>query len=212
MTLAIAKPDGEIRNVKFSKLFLAILTSGLITSALTCERGQAATIEGAITFAGGAAFDTMSLATATKVENFSNVTVVSVDGDYSGFVSPDDPVTMATPWIFHPSTPTPAFWSVGGFTFDLDTSTIVLQTSKFLLVTGTGTVMGNGFDPTEGTFSFSTQSPGAGKSVFSFSASSDSQGVPDHGATVALLGISLLGLEIFRRKLGLGSLAKRRAR
>lgn len=169
-------------------------------------------IDGAITFAGGANFDTMSLATATRVNNYSNVTVVSVDGDYAGFVNSGDSVTMATPWIFHPSTPTPGFWAVGGFTFDLDTSTVVVQTSKFLLITGTGTVMGNGFDPTEGTFSFSTQSPSAGRSVFSFSASSDSQGVPDHGATVALLGISLLGVEIFRRKIGLGSLAKRRAK
>ncbi len=198
--------------MKFSKLFLAILTSGLITSALTCERGEAATIDGTLTFAGGATFDTKSLAKATRVENFSNVTVISVDGDYAGFVSPNDAVTMAAPWIFSPSTPTPDFWSVGGFTFDLDTSTIVLQNSKFLLITGTGTVMGNGFDPTEGIFSFSTQSPSGGQGVFSFSASSDSQGVPDHGGTVALLGISLLGLEFFRRKLAPGSLAKRRAK
>lgn len=168
-------------------------------------------IEGAITFAGGAQFDTMTLATATRVDQFSNVTIISADGDYAAFVSPNDPVAMATPWIFSPSTPTPGLWSVGGFTFDLDTSTIVLQTEKFLLIQGTGTVMGNGFDATDGTFSFSTQSPGAGRGVFSFSASSDSQ-VPDHGATVALLGISLLGLEFFRRKISLGSRGAPRAK
>ncbi|MEO8439089.1 MAG: VPDSG-CTERM sorting domain-containing protein [Spartobacteria bacterium] len=192
--------------MKLPKLFLTVLTSALITSAFTCERAQAAMIDGAITFAGGVQFDTMNLATATRVDAFSNVAVVSADGDYAGFVSPNDSVAMATPWIFSPSTPTPGLWSVGGFTFDLDTSTIILQTSKFLLIQGTGSVMGNGFDATNGTFSFSTQSPGAGRGVFSFSASSDSQ-VPDHGATVALLGIGLIGLEVFRRKLALGSVA-----
>lgn len=185
--------------MKSSKLFSLLLTVGVLGSALIGQGTQAAPIDGAITFAGGAQFDTMTLATATRVDLFVNVTVVSVDGDYASFISPNDSVSMATPWIFSPSTPTPGFWSVGGFTFDLDTSSIVLQTSRFLLIEGTGSIMGNGFDPTPGTFAFSTQAPG-GQGIFSFSASSES--VPDRGATVALLGIGLVVVEVVRRKFG----------
>jgi hypothetical protein len=107
---------------------------------------------------------------------------------------------MATPWIFNPSTPTPGLWSVGGFTFDLLMSTIVTQNANFLTITGTGTITGNGFDPTSGTWAFSTQnSSGRPKTIFSFSA--DDAPVPDGGSAVALLGIALTAIEVLRRKL-----------
>jgi hypothetical protein len=88
---------------------------------------------------------------------------------------------------------------VDGFSYDLDTSTVVLQNADFLIITGTGTIMGNGFDATPGTWSFTSQSPDA-NGVFSFSASGDFQGVPDGGITAALLGVSLVGMELLRRK------------
>jgi hypothetical protein len=89
-----------------------------------------------------------------------------------------------------------ALWSVGGFTFDLIASTIVLHDFGILLVTGTGTVTGHG-QTFNGTWMFSAQGEGSG-GIFSFSASSN---VPDGGATVALLGLSLAGIEGIRRKL-----------
>jgi len=181
--------------MKLLKLTLAVLAAALVTAG-----AQAAMVNGAITFAGGAKFDTNSLATATKVTTFKNVEVMSEDGDFTAFVSDGDATTMAVPYIFTPSTPTPGLWSVGGFTFDLATSTVVLQNASFLLVTGTGTIMGNGFDATDGTWSFTAQSPSAG-GVFSFSASGDFNGVPDGGSTVALLGLGLAGVEMIRRKL-----------
>lgn len=184
--------------MKISKLLALLFAIILVASGLTGQRTQAAPINGAITFAGGAQFDTMTLATATRVDLFVNVAVVSIEGDYSGFVSPNDSATMATPWIFSPSTLTAGLWEVGGFTFDLDSSTIVLQTSRFLLIEGTGSIMGNGFDATPGTFAFSTQAPD-GRGIFSFSASSAA--LPDHGATVALLGIGLVVVELVRRRL-----------
>ena len=61
-------------------------------------------------------------------------------------------------------------WSVGGFTFNLTASSITQQGNGFLAVSGTGTISGNGFDPTPGTWRFSTQNPPA-NGVFSFSAS-----------------------------------------
>ncbi len=183
--------------MKLSKIGLAVLAASLFASAVT---GQAAMIDGAITFAGGAVYDTMSLATATRVNTFSDVVVQSRDGDFAAFVGVGDSVTMASPYIFTPSTPTPGLWSVDGFTYDLLTSTVVLQNSNFLLIEGTGTISGNGFDPTPGTWSFTSQSPAA-NGVFSFSSGSAAQGVPDGGTTVALLGFALAGIEIVRRKL-----------
>jgi hypothetical protein len=156
-------------------------------------------ISGAITFAGGAVFDTTSLATATRVNDFQDVTVMSRDGDFAGFVGVGDSVTMAEPWIFTPSTPTPNLWSVDGFSYDLTSSMVVLQNADFLVIQGTGILSGNGFDPTPGTWSFTSQSPDAG-GVFSFSASGGFQGVPEGGTTLALLGVAFIGVELVRRR------------
>jgi hypothetical protein len=188
--------------MKIQKLFLAILAAGFVTSAFTIQQAQGAMINGAITFAGGAVYDTTSLATATRVNTFTDVRVMSGDGDFAGFVNVGDSVTMATPYIFMPSTPTPNLWTVGGFTYDLTSSTVVLQNADFLVITGTGTVSGNGFDPTPGVWNFTSQSPAA-NGVFSFSASNGSTGVPDGGTTAALLGIGLVGIEFLRRKVAI---------
>ena len=186
--------------MKIHKLLLAVIAAGLAASSFTAPQAHATMIDGAITFAGSAVFDTNSLATATRVDAFSDVMVMSRDGDFTSTVNVGDSVTMSQPWIFTPSTPTPALWSVGGFTFDLASSTVVLQNSDFLLISGIGTITGNGFDATEGVWSFTSQEPHAG-GVFSFSASSGSTGtVPDGGTTVALLGIGLVGVEVLRRK------------
>ncbi|HEY2801506.1 MAG TPA: VPDSG-CTERM sorting domain-containing protein [Chthoniobacterales bacterium] len=182
-----------------NKLVIALFTAGFLMTGLTVQRAEAVPITGAITFAGGAIFDTNSLATATRVNTFENVTVMSRDGGFTGFVNVNDSVTMATPWIFSPSSPTPGLWSVDGFTYDLASSTVVLQNANFLLIQGTGTIMGNGFDPTVGTWSFTSQSPDA-SGVFSFSAGSNSP-VPDGGTTVALFGFGLLGLGLLHWKL-----------
>jgi len=179
--------------MKLLKLTLSVVAAALVTSG-----AQAAMLEGAITFAGGAKFDTNSLATATRVTLFKNVLVMSEDGDFTGIVNDNDAVTMAVPYIFTPSTATPALWSVDGFTFDLDASVVVLQNADFLLISGTGTITGNGFDPTPGTWSFTAQSPKA-NGVFSFS-SSDGFVAPDGGSTVALLGLGLTCVWMIRRK------------
>lgn len=192
--------DQILKNImKITKLMLAVVTVGLLMSGFAGQKADAVPITGAITFAGSAIFDTASLATATRVNTFQDVSVMSRDGDFTSFVNVDDSVTMAMPWIFSPSTVTPGLWSVGGFTYDLASSMVVLQNANFLLIQGTGTIMGNGFDPTVGTWSFTSQSPNA-NGVFSFSAGSNSP-VPDGGTTVALLGFGLLGLGLLHRKL-----------
>src|ERR1051325_6266388 len=190
-----------------TKTILAVLAAGLITSALSTQEAKAAPINGTIDFAGSVMFDSTSLASATRVNQWRDVfghagfsNVAATTGDFSG-IALGTQAAMATPWIFNPSTPTPALWSVGGFTFDLLSSTIVTQTATFLNITGTGTISGNGFTATNPTWAFTVQNAGGTHQFFSFSANSATQGVPDGGSTVALLGMAVAGIEFIRRKL-----------
>jgi hypothetical protein len=155
-------------------------------------------IQGNITFSGGATLDTGDANTAHAVTSFVNTVVQSVSGDFDTFINPLDLATFSASWVFDPSTPTPGLWTAGGFTFALLTSTIDMRSGGTLSVKGTGTISGNSFDPTVGTWSFTTQNPSA-NGTFSFSASGLS--VPDGGSAVALLGLALMGIEVLRRKL-----------
>jgi VPDSG-CTERM motif len=192
-----------------TKTILAVLATGLLSCGLFSQQAQAAPITGDIQFAGEVQFDTNSLATATQVVTWFDVfhnagftSVTSGTGDFAG-IAPGTQAAMAQPWVFNPSTPTPGLWSVGGFTFDLLSATVVTQTAKTLVIEGTGIVSGNGFDPTAMDWSFTTQSAGGGtRQTFSFSANGAALGVPDGGSAVALLGLALTGIGVLRRKLG----------
>jgi hypothetical protein len=196
--------------MKLSKTILAVLGTGLLSCALFSQPAEAVQISGNINFAGSVRFDTTSLATATRVKTWFTVDHVAgfsdvtggATGDFAG-IAPGTDATMATPWIFNPSTPTPGLWSVGGFTFNLSSSTIVVQNSTELTVSGTGTVIGNGFDATPMTWMFTSQNAG-GQNMDEFSFSANSNSTPDGGSAVALLGIALTGIEVLRRKLKLG--------
>ena len=191
-----------------SKTVLAILATGLLSCTLFNQRAQAlpaVLIQGNIQFGGEVQFDTNSLATATKVVTWFDVfhnagfsSVTSATGDFAG-IAPGTSAAMAQPWIFNPSTPTPGLWSVGGFTFDLLSSTVVTQNASTLVIEGSGTVSGNGFDPTAMDWSFTTQSSG-GRTNTTFSFSANGVAVPDGGSAVALLGLALVGVEVLRRK------------
>jgi hypothetical protein len=186
------------------RLILTILVSGFVTCAVFTRQAQAIAIQGHITFSGGLTLNTGDANTATSVTGWSNTIVESIDGDFasSGLVHGNAAVFVA-PWIFAipPNPGIPSFWTVaagGGWSFDLSSSSITGQGGGFLFVSGTGVIHHAGFDDTAGTWSFSTQNPLAG-GQFSFSAADGA--VPDGGATVALLGLALAGIEGMRRKL-----------
>jgi hypothetical protein len=198
--------------MKLSKTILAVLGTGLLSCAVFSQQAQAVSVTGNINFAGSVQYDTTSLATATRVNTwfdvfhnagFSNVTG-GATGDFAG-IPAGTQAAMGTPWIFNPSTPTPGLWSVAGFTFDLSSCTIENQDATDLTISGTGFVSGNGFDVTAMTWMFTSQNAGGqDMQEFSFSANSNSTGVPDGGSAVALLGLGLAGIEALRRKLNLG--------
>ncbi|PZR75875.1 MAG: hypothetical protein DLM52_06920 [Chthoniobacterales bacterium] len=187
--------------MKLSKTILAIVAA-IGATGFACQQAQATQISGMLNISGTATFNTSHLGNATSVTMFSNVTVGGGNTGDFGSIAPGTTVTMAAPYIFNPSTGTPTLWSVGGFMFDLQTSTIVSQNNLGLLVTGEGTIFGNGFDPTPGVWAFTSQAAGGhGGGTFTFSANVAAvPSVPDSGMTVALLGAGLIGLATFRAK------------
>ncbi len=179
-----------------------------LTIAGTIGGAQAMMIAGGITFDGGATLDSVNIGEATQVVSWDSTTVDQASGDFAAVgLSDGDAATFAPGWTF--GSGQPMLWTAGGFTFNLSASSITLQNTNFLLVEGTGFIVGNGFDQTAGTFSFSTQENDV-NGRFSFSASGvatpQSTSVPDGGATIALLGLSLLGLQGARK-----AIAKRNA-
>ena len=195
-----------------TKTLLAVLAAGVVTTALSTHEAQAAHINGTIGFAGSVMFDSSALQNAHRVNTWFDVfgnagfsNVAARTGDFSG-IPLGTQATMATPWIFTPSTVTPGLWSVGGFTFNLMSATVVSQTANFLNITGTGTISGNGFQDTAATWAFSIPNAGGNPDHFTFAAqaaAAQGQGVPDGGSTVALLGMGLGVVEFIRRKLRL---------
>jgi hypothetical protein len=176
-------------------------------------------IIGRIDFGGIVTYDTTSLATATRVNLWqpnsqgpSNFSVVLQDSMDFSSISPGTSAAMASaPWIFDsgtPAFPTPgaalnSLWSVGGFTFDLTSATVVRQDSTFLNVTGTGFISSTNtsLDRTPGIWSFtSSKSNGADSTNFGFQATS--QAVPEP-STIMLLGtgFGLVALRLVRRKM-----------
>ena|ERR1700736_396531 len=192
--------EAAINSMKtLSKAIFSILTGSLLASGILCPQVQAVPIQGSIDFGGVVTYDTTSLATATRVNLWNSSFVLQSSGDFSS-IAPNTAVTMAAPWIFNPSTATPSLWQVGGFKFDLSTSLIVQQTATFLNITGTGTISGNGFTATPGTWSF-TSSDSSGRNQSTFGFQSQTAAVPE-GNTVALLGfggLCLVGVHLRKR-------------
>ena len=190
------------------KTLAIAITAIILVFGMTTDAGQ---VNGNLTFSGTVNFNTTSAGTATAVTawhfagNSGSPYVSAADGDFAATLGTS--TTFAMPWSFV-SGPLPGFWKVGGFTFDLTESSITSQGfdthhNGYVFVSGTGLVSGNGFRPTFGTWSFTTQDPSAGgrRPVFSFSASTAAAAVPEGGATLGLLGFALVGVEAIRRRL-----------
>jgi hypothetical protein len=184
--------------MKSIKLLLAG-TVAMVVAAGFAISTQASQITGDIDFAGEVSYNTTSLKTATMVTAWHMAVVSGATGDFA----PADGLNVAfvTPYVFNPPTAYASLWSVGGFTFELTSSSIDLQTSHFLNISGVGFVTGNGFDRTPGTWSFtSSQSNGGTSHQFSFAANTTATPTPDSGSTVALLGVAVFTIGALRAK------------
>jgi hypothetical protein len=173
---------------------------------------QAVPITGDITFAGGVTLNKTSSGSATEVLSWTGAggtglpVVISDDDSFSG-IAPGTQVSFSSPWFFDSGTVS-GFWTVGGFTFNLTSSSIVFQGGNpaGVLVDGIGAVTGNGLDAEAMSWSFSASDPGAatanGNLVFSFQAAAGAVGsVPDGGTTAMLLGLGVLGLGLLKKQM-----------
>lgn len=85
-------------------------------------------------------------------------------------------------------------WEAGGFSFSTNTLDVDFQNAATMTLSGVGTVSGNGFDATEGSWSMS-----ANQLTFSaFTITADPSPVPAPGL-LALVGLGLIGIGISRR-------------
>jgi hypothetical protein len=186
----------KMKQMKIGTKTIMWLASGVFAVSV-----QAVPINGYIAFQGSGLFNSSSLATATAITSFNNVTVASLTqtGDYSGL---DGAAVMMNGFAFA-SPPVNPWWTftVGGVTYSFNIGTINIDTqnSLHLDLSGTGTATMTGRDATVGVWSLSTQNSGKNSLNLRLSFSADTT-VPDGGATVAFLGFALVGIEGLRRK------------
>ena len=155
-------------------------------------------ITGNIGFSVAVQINSGSVQTATGATGWFSTVVNATSGSFVS-VANGSSVTMAPTWSFA-STALPSFWSVGGFTFDLASSTISSQDSLFLNVILTGSVRATGFQTTAFSGTFQVANPPA-NGLTTFTERLSFNAVPDGGSTMLLLGSALTGLGLLRRKL-----------
>ncbi|MEM7083452.1 MAG: PEP-CTERM sorting domain-containing protein [Pseudomonadota bacterium] len=95
---------------------------------------------------------------------------------------------------FDPLAPGTTVWSIGGFSFALDSINVVLQNNFFIVLQGTGMLSGNGFEDTAGSWNLTGNAAG---SLFNFSSGTTAISEP---ATLALVGLGFIGLAVARRR------------
>lgn len=183
---------------------IAAVATGL--AALT-QTVQATPITGSVALSSSTMIlNSSSITTASEVVNWG---AVSASGSLNGVTVPTS-ASMASPWFFAGPTitalPYNNFWTVGGYSFQLQSFTEAVAGS-FLLFTFDGLVTDNGLNtPTTFVGSGSLQDPNAGHTdagyIFSGSLSFNSPAsVPEGGSTALLLGSALTGLGLIRYRL-----------
>ena len=168
-------------------MLLGILLLGFSLTA------QAVPIDGEIGFTGSFtplddANQATTLDAATGIDFYNDQAfVLNASGDFSGIAD----FTLASFSDFQfDETPVSPLWSVGGFSFELSSVSVDLQTTSALELSGSGTVSGNGFDDTAGTWSFSGDSTGL---VFAWSGGTIAEDVAAP-PMLWLWGAGLLGM------------------
>ena len=175
----------------------------LVAAVAACTQANAAFISGSIAFSG--TYDTLPVSDDLANADALTFSAVSVSnnqqfGDYSSVPNGTaatfsnitfNPITLGQLWTFTVGPDT--------YSFTLDSISVDLQNSQTLVLTGTGTASITGFDDTAGTWSITANSDGQSLSFSSGAAVSPR--VPDGGTSIALLGLSLLGIAGIRRKL-----------
>jgi hypothetical protein len=174
------------------KKMIKVLLAGL---SLISVNVFAATIDGSL-IAGGAYTTTggVNLADATNV-SLGTVFANGGTGDVEGTVNGSTLAGTGGALSLNAFAPVTNFFSVGGWTLDVSTLTIVDQTAGLLNLSGLGVLTGHGFDATDVNWSFSSSS------TTSYSMTVSSVSPVPVPAAAWLFGSGLLGLVgVARRK------------
>ena len=167
---------------------LIFLLSSLFATA---GISNAASITGNLGVTGtSAASGGSDLSDATML-SLTNVIATQATGGIGGFVTAGDTGNVnVSPFTFNPSTPVPNLFDIGGWQISLGTTTVDGQTATNLFLSGTGSISGNGFDPTPTNWTLSATPGGYSMSIAAVP-------VP---AAVWLFGSGLLGLVAVSRR------------
>jgi len=172
---------------------------------------QAIPITGNLSLSGTISMDGTSFVTATKFTSFEDVTVGGASALSGAYVGTKGAAVTVTPFTWSPptaSTPINPLWTFisGGNTYSFDLSVLHVDYASptGLLLSGLGTayITGPGLDYTEttGTWDFSAQSQGLSTFTYSSTTVVPAASVPDGGPTAVMMGASLVGLGMIRRK------------
>jgi hypothetical protein len=181
------------------KMIITAVSVAAFAVSLT-QTARGVPISGVIGFSGSAQLDAPTVASSTEVLAwYGNVTGIA-SGSFAGLTG--STVALAAPWLFNSGAEN-AFWSVGGFTFNLASSSVLSRSATSVTVGLVGTVVSTiaGFSPTAFTGSFTTQDPSlnnGGVSSYTESLSFSGVGVPDGGSTILLMGIAGLALGLMK--------------
>lgn len=161
-----------------------------LLAGLWSSSASAVNITGSMTF-GSVLNPAVNLGTATIVDfQPQTVFITSADDDLASTNTPGDLATFQD-FSIVPFVPNDPLWTAGGFSFSLGSLAINTQNAVSLVLLGSGTLSGNGFDPTSYDWSLSADRT---QNVIAFSATNAASAVPEPGSLLLLgTGVILIG-------------------